>query len=108
MVIAIVGIRVPSVKCEELRRALLSFAGPVDAEPGCICCGLYQNISDPCVLRFESYWKTQPDLLGHIQSNVYKRLLTLMELGSEPPIIEFYTVSELRGLDLIMAAREQT
>jgi hypothetical protein len=30
----------------------------------------------------------------------------LMELGIEPPSIEFYTVSAFRGLDLIYEARE--
>lgn len=106
MVLAIVDIRVSSAKSEELRRALLALTGPVGTEPGCTGCSLYQNLTYPGVLRFESRWNTQDNLFRHIKSDTYKRFLTLMELGSEPPIIEFYTVSELHGLDLIMAARE--
>jgi len=108
MVISIVDINAASEKRDELRRALLSFAGPAEAEQGCTSCHLYQDVSYPSVLRFESRWKTESDLFRHIRSDAYKKFLTLMELGAEPPVIEFYTVSELRGLDLIMATREQS
>jgi quinol monooxygenase YgiN len=108
MVIAIVDIKASLEKREELRRALSSLSGPTEAEAGCTSYQLYQEIPDTCVLRVISRWKAKSDLLRHIQSDTYKRLLLLMELGVEPPTIEFYTVSELRGLDLIKAARERS
>jgi quinol monooxygenase YgiN len=107
MVIAIVAIKASSEKYGELRKALSSLSGPTEAEAGCKSCQLYQDVSDASVLRVETRWKTQGDLLRHIRSDTYKRLLLLMELGSEQPTIEFYTVSELRGLDLIREARER-
>lgn len=107
MVIAIVDIRASSKKYGELRKALFSLSGPTEAEAGCKSCQLYQDTSDANVLRIETRWITQGDLLRHIRSDTYKRFLLLMELGSEQPTIEFYTVSELRGLDLIREARAQ-
>jgi quinol monooxygenase YgiN len=105
MVIEIVDIKTSSEKYEELRKALSSLSGPTEAEAGCERYQVYQQVSDTGVLRIETHWKTEGDLLRHIRSNTYKRLLLLMELGSERPTIEFYTVSKLRGLDLIWETR---
>jgi quinol monooxygenase YgiN len=95
-------------KYGELRKAPFSLSGPIEAEAGCKSCRLYQDVSDACTLRIETRWTTQTDLLRHVRSDGYKRLLLLMELGSEQQTIEFYTVSELRGLDLIREARKRS
>lgn len=105
-ILAIVAIRSPSEKRDELCRALLSFSGPAEAQRGCTSWRLFQDVSDLNVFRVESRWTTQADLFRHIRSNAYKKFLQLMELGAEPPTIEFYAVSELRGMDLIKVARE--
>ena len=49
--------------------------------------------------------RAREELLQHLRSQHYKRLLMLMDLGSEPPLIEFHTVTETKGLDLIEFAR---
>jgi quinol monooxygenase YgiN len=108
MVIAIVNIKTSLDKYGELRKALFSLSWPTEAEAGCKSCRLYQDVSDACALRIETRWTTQTDLLRHVRSDGYKRLLLLMELGSEQQTIEFYTVSELRGLDLIREARKRS
>jgi quinol monooxygenase YgiN len=108
MVIAIIDIKSSSEKREELRRALCSLLGQTEAERGCTSCQLYQEIPDSGVLRIESRWIATSDVLRHIRSDSYKRLLLLMELGIEPPSIEFYTVSAFRGLDLIYETRERS
>jgi quinol monooxygenase YgiN len=108
MVIAIVDIKAKSETREELRRGLSSLSGPTEAEAGCTSCQLYEGLSDENLLRVESRWKETSDLFRHLRSDNYKRLLFLMELGAEAPNIEFYTVSQLRGLDLIKAARDRS
>jgi quinol monooxygenase YgiN len=105
-IIEVVDIKTSPEKRDELRQALSSLSGPTEAEPGCKSCRLYQPLSDPSIVRVESHWKTQSDFFRHIRSDAYKKLLMLMELGCEPPTVEFYTVSELRGLGLVEAARE--
>lgn len=105
-IIEVVDIRTSPDKREELRRALSTLPGPTEAEPGCASCQLFQPLGDPNVIRVESQWKTQSDFFRHIRSDAYKKFLVLMELGCEPPTIEFYTVSELRGLGMVEAARE--
>jgi quinol monooxygenase YgiN len=90
----------------EKREELWSLSGPTEAEPGCTSCQLYQPLADPNIVRVESHWRTQSDFYRHIRSDAYKKFLLLMELGCEPPTVEFYTVSESRGLGLVKAARE--
>jgi quinol monooxygenase YgiN len=107
MVIAIVDIKSSLEKREELRQALRSLSGQTEAERGCTSCQLYQEVPDSGVLRIESRWIATSDLLRHIRSDSYKRMLLMMEMGIEPPSIEFYTVSAFRGLDLIYEARQR-
>jgi quinol monooxygenase YgiN len=105
MIIELVGIIASPRNRAELGRALSSLLGPTQAEPGCISCLLYQDWSDANVLYLESRWNTLSDLIHHIRSDRYKRLLLLMELGVETPTIEVLTVTDVRGLDFIEAAR---
>jgi quinol monooxygenase YgiN len=107
MIIATVDIKATAETREELRRGLSSLSGPTEAEAGCTSCQLYEGVSDANLLRVESRWKETSDLFRHLRSDNYKRLLFLMELGAEAPNIEFFTVSQLGGLDVIKAAREK-
>jgi len=70
-----------------------------------MCCRILQESNDPQAFCYQAQWKTQDDLLRHIRTEHYKRLLVLMDLGSEPPLVEFHTVVETKGLDLIERAR---
>jgi quinol monooxygenase YgiN len=104
--IDVVDIKTSPEKREELRHALTALSGPTESEPGCTSCRLYQPLADLGVFRVEFHWRTQSDFFRHLRSDAYKKFLVLMELGCEPPRVEFYTVSELRGLGLVKAARE--
>jgi quinol monooxygenase YgiN len=105
MIIETVRIAVAPAKCEQLRRALAAWAGPTAVESGCLTCRILQESNDPYSFFYEAQWKSQSDLLRHLRSDHYKRLLILMDLGSEPPVVEFHTVAETKGLDLIERTR---
>jgi quinol monooxygenase YgiN len=94
-------------KRKDLFKVLFSVLGPTQVQPGCLGCHLYRDCSDENTHYLESRWETSDHLISHIRSDAYKRLLLLMELGAKPPSIEFFTVAEIRGLDLIQAARNQ-
>ena len=105
MIIESVRIVVVPTKREQLRRALAAWSGPTGVESGCTSCRILQEDSAPQAFCYVAQWKTQEDLLRHVRSEHYKRLLALMDLGSEPPVVEFHTVTETKGLDLIQHAR---
>ena len=92
-------------KREELRRALTAWIGPTEVQPGCMSCQILQEAKAPYAFCYEARWKTQNDLFRHVRSEHYKRLLVLMDLGDEPPLVEFHIVGETRGLDLIERVR---
>lgn len=105
MIIERVRIVVAQPRCEQLRRALLAWVGPTSVESGCLSCRILQESSDPQAFCYQAHWNTQDDLLRHIRTEHYKRLLSLMDLGTGPPLVEFHTVLETKGLDLIEHAR---
>jgi quinol monooxygenase YgiN len=107
MIIELVGIVASPEKRDEVGRALSYLLGPTQVEPGCLGCLLYRDWSDANVIYIESRWETLNDLTRHIRSDAYKKLLLLMELGAEPPAIEFLTVTEVRGLEFIEAVRRK-
>jgi quinol monooxygenase YgiN len=107
MVIELMSISIPSSKRHEIGRAMASLVGPTQAEPGCLSCGLYQNWTNPDELRFEGRWETWDDLVRHLQSDIYKKFLLLMELSLAPPVLDFYMVSEIKGLNLVNEARNE-
>lgn len=106
VIIEIVNINALPEKREEMRRALVLFPGPMAVEPGCLRCRLYQDASDADNFRLELHWESHSHLIRHLRSEAYKKILLLMELGAAPPGIQFYSVTELQGLNLIEAARE--
>jgi quinol monooxygenase YgiN len=105
VIIESVRIVVTPAKREQIQRALAAWAGPTEVEPGCLNCRILQEDGDPQAFYYQSQWRTQDDLLRHIRTEHYKRLLVLMELGNAPPLVEFHTVAETRGLDLIERIR---
>jgi quinol monooxygenase YgiN len=105
LIIESVCIAVRPAKREELRRALAAWKGPTGVEPGCTNCHILQETNGSDVFFYGAYWKSEDDLLRHLRSDHYKRLLVLMDLGDKPPLIEFHKVTESAGLELIERAR---
>lgn len=105
MIIESVRIVVTQSKREQVRRALAAWAGPAEVEPGCMECRILQESSEAQAFRYEARWRTEDDLARHLRSEHYKRLLAVMDMGSEPPLVEFHTVAETKGLDLIERTR---
>jgi len=105
VIIESVCIAVRPAKREELRRALAAWKGPTEVEPGCKSCRILQESDDPDSFCYEAQWNSEDDLVRHLRSDHYKRLLVLMDLGEEPPLIEFHTVLETMGLDFIQSVR---
>ncbi len=105
MFIELLGISVSPMQEDRLVDALESLIGPVHVQPGCLECRLLKSSTSEERMYVLARWETQTDLIRHLQSDVYKRFLLLMELSAAPPIVEFFNVFEMRGLDMVEAAR---
>jgi quinol monooxygenase YgiN len=91
LIIESVGIVAPPENRDDLCRVLSSLLEPTRVGPGCLSCLIYHDWSDANVVYIESRWETFNDLIYHIGSERYKRLLLLMEMKIEQPSIEFLT-----------------
>ena len=74
-------------------------------KPGCLCCCIYEQANDKHAVLYVEKWQSMETLERHIQSSMYMRLLTAMELSSEAPDIQFHEVVKTLGMDLIEALR---
>ncbi len=85
---------------------MASLTRPTELQPGCLSCRLFQDWHAASEFLVEVDWESMEDVIRHLQSDSYKRILLFLELSPKPPVLEFYTVEEVRGLDLVQTARE--
>jgi len=105
MIIGRLGIVAPRGQRQELGKALVSLVGPTQVQPGCLGCRLLQNWQETDQLVIETDWATEENLVRHLQSDIYKRLLMLLDLGRTPPLLQYYRVEQVSGLELVEKAR---
>jgi len=108
MIIEQLSICAPKGQRQPIGSALASLIGPTQVQPGCLSCRLLQNWQDADEFAMETNWETSEDLTRHLQSDSYKRLLLLMELSAVPPVLQFCTVRDVSGLELVRKARCQS
>jgi quinol monooxygenase YgiN len=107
MVLERVSVVADGAKFAEVCSAFDSLMGPTRAQGGCVRCELYRSWQGPNTLLFEGLWRTREDLVRHLRSDRYKSFLQLMETSIEPPVVEFFFVSESRGLQMVEEVREK-
>ena len=105
MIIEFMSITVSPAEGRRFGDALESIVGSVLVQPGCLGCRILKSWPTEKVFHLLARWENEKDLIRHVQSDIYKRLLLLMELSAAPPVLEFFSVLEIRGLDLVEAAR---
>ena len=105
MVIELVSVSAPSGRMQEFGRALASLVGPIEVQPGCLSCRLLRAWPTHDRLQMQARWDSEEDLIKHLQSDDYRKLLVLLELSDVPPVVEYFTVLKTKGLDLVEAAR---
>ena len=105
MIIEVMTIIVPERGKRGLGADLASLVVPIRVQPGCLVCRSLRGWPQDDTFQIEARWNSQEDLMHHLKSDTYKKLLLLMELSPAPPQLEFFTVSDLRGLDLVQDAR---
>ena len=78
-----------------------SLIGPMHLVPGCIGCRLYQDLEDENGLAIVQEFESETALHNFIRSNEYPKILTLMDLSSDPPEVLFDQISETEGIELV-------
>jgi quinol monooxygenase YgiN len=93
----------------EKRQAMIDILRTMEAltkiKPGCLCCCTYEQADERHAVLYVERWESREALNIHVQSSMYMRLLTAMELAGEAPEIQFYEVEKTMGIELIEALR---
>ena len=79
--------------------------GPLAAQPGCTICRVLADVRDEGLLSLQVGWDTEENLERHIRSDLFWKVLALMEISSRRPEIRFHTISRTEGLETIERIR---
>jgi hypothetical protein len=55
----------------------------------------------------EEFWECGRDMLTHLKSDAYRRILLVIEMAEEPPDIRFDFIADSGGVEVIELARSQ-
>lgn len=96
---------IPEIR-ETVLEILYSLLEPMRVIPGCISCHLYQDVENQNRITYVETWRNQTDLERHISSAQYKNILFAIEMGTEPPEINFKTITNSSGMETITSLRQ--
>ncbi len=101
MIMFVLRLTLPQEKSIEAINTIKSIIEPTMVLPGCQSCKLYCDVENDDQMVLLEEWHSQEDLERHIRSDDFRNILAVMDLGSEPPIPDFHTVSSTAGMELI-------
>jgi quinol monooxygenase YgiN len=105
MILATLSVAVPPGRHHDFLDVFWSLLGPVRVEAGCLGCALYHEVGNEDVLLYEEQWETAEQFERHVRSTRYERLLAVMEAAVKPPVLRYYVVSAVKGLEYLEAVR---
>ena len=105
MIVVTLSVSAPPGRREEMVEVFWTLLGPIRVEPGCLACGLYEEVGDGESLLYVEEWETAEQLERHMRSARYERLLAVMEISARPPVLRYRTASDSRGMEYLEAVR---
>jgi quinol monooxygenase YgiN len=74
-------------------------------EPGCLSARISPDEQQEEVFLVEEVWQSQENLDRHLRSDHYRQVLLVTEMSDEPPDVQFRTISQSAGLEIVEKAR---
>ncbi len=108
MVHATIRMVIPPSKQAEVFSVLRSMTEQNRIQPGCLSSYVYRDAEESNAIMLEEVWNSEEDLDRHLRSELYSRMLLIMEMAVVKPEIKFNTVSESSGIEMIEAARHSS
>jgi quinol monooxygenase YgiN len=98
---------IPQDKQSEALEILGRVRDQVQFEPHCLSSRLYRSVDEEGAIMLEELWKDGHNMLEHLRSDAYRRVLLVVEMAEEPPDIRFDTIAGSGGVEVIELARRQ-
>lgn len=87
--------------------ALRTLVGPVRAEPGCMGTRLTAGTDAAFELTWAEDWRGTDQFEDHLRAASFRRILAVIEMAAEPPVVEIDDVTSRRGFELVEAILDQ-
>ena len=98
---------IPIARESEALEILSSMNEQVQFEEGCILCRLYRSVEDPPALMLEQLWNSEENALAHLRSDIYQKVLLVIEMATKPPEVRFDVIARSSGFETIEKARSE-
>jgi quinol monooxygenase YgiN len=98
-------LRIPPKRASSLLVALQALERQTQLQRGCVETHLFAECRDPQNLCYTEMWDTEENLCLMLCSEHFTRLAELMETAAEPPVLDFRTITAIRGLEFARQAR---
>lgn len=92
-------------KLPEAREILCSIVERIRVSQGCQGCDAYLHLLEPGVLLFEEWWNNHADLGRHLRSDLYRRIILVIEMATEYPVVKFSEIALTTGLETVEKVR---
>jgi quinol monooxygenase YgiN len=86
-----------------LEEALRSLMIPMMLTDGCLDCSTW--VEPDWTVHYLEDWATEAHMRARVQSDVFTRLLSVIEASEEQPRVQFDFVTKTRGLDYVEEVR---
>jgi quinol monooxygenase YgiN len=96
---------VPLGQIASITSAVHSLATETRAAPGCLGCSVSTVLGGHGTVRYVEEWRTEADLRRQLQSETFTQLAGLLEVGIEPPLVQFELPGRKRGFDYVEEVR---
>jgi quinol monooxygenase YgiN len=106
MIITILKLNLSPSSKKEAVEIFKSLRESLSSKQGCAGCNAYESVEAPNRLFYIEQWTTRNALYRHIQSDLYRRILNVMDLASETPEVSFHETVQIGGMELIQDLRE--
>ena len=91
----------------EILHALRSVLATTEVQPDCRRCRLYRDAQHDRAFLLVQEWMSQTALDRYRRSDVYRTVLAVLETASEPPEINFDTLAQRAGVEVVEIARRR-
>lgn len=98
---------IPLDKQSEALDILGSVSAQIQFEPSCISSRIYRGVDEVRAIMVEELWENEADILHHLNSDAYHRVLLVIEMAESPPEIRFDTIAHSSGVETIEKVRKQ-
>jgi quinol monooxygenase YgiN len=105
MVHASLRIKFAPDRLAEGREILCATVERTRVSPGCLGCDVYEDLLDSGTLMIEAWWKTHDDLDRHLRSDLYRRVILVIEMGIEYPVMRFGEITRITGMERLKNSR---